>query len=404
MKIDKMILVLAIGFFLFVMSLTSPAGQQEPSYAGKSLGHWVKELKKGDEQRANEAIRALAAIGAPAVPELAPLLKDKSYSIRTRGVAALFQIGPAAKEAIPLLIRMLGDPNSGEPKYEGGAVTMTLGEPEAKALRLLVITTLYHISEVAMPALVAALTDNDQLVRLGALQALELDSTTPEEATAGLLAVLKDEHPGVRGSAGRLLARRGREIVPSLVVLIESSDANGKKGAIGALGELGPAAADAVSTLQVALRDGDEGVREAAAESLGKAGPLAPPVVESLVVALSDNSEKVQLAAAIAVAKYQVKEAIPVLLKTVQYDTTETEGILKDLDSQVGDLLSRTVEESTAKDATRAANALGEMGAAAREVVPALIQAKQHRSPEVRQAATEALAKIEAAIDKETRP
>ena len=245
------------------------AGRPESSHAGKPLSHWIKELKKGDAARANEAIRALAAVGAPAVPDIMRLLADKKYSVRTRAAGALFQLGPAASGAAPSLIAMLGDPSSGEPRYQGGGLTLTQGEPEAKALRVLVITTLARLGDGAAPALVVAVKHSDQLVRLGAVQALEIAGSAPEHATEALLDALKDEHPELRASAGRVLARKGPSIVAPLVALLAGGDVNGRRGAMVALGELGAAASEAVPALLAALRDRDQNVRMAAPNRWG---------------------------------------------------------------------------------------------------------------------------------------
>ena len=142
--------------------------------------------------------------------------------------------------------------------------------------------------------------------------------------------------------------------------------------------------------------------------------PLAPPGIAALTEGLSDESSGVQLAVACALAKHQVKDAIPVLLKTLRHDPTEGADMLRDLDAptglpgmpglQVGTFLGGLVEESAAKDAAKAAAALGEMGAAARDAIPALVEAKRHKRQEVQQAAAEALSRIEAASSEQRHP
>src|SRR5262249_29905417 len=72
----------------------------------------VSRLKDGKPNVRVRAAKALGEIGpaaAPAIPDLAELLRDEDVSVRLAAVTALGEIGPAAKEAVPILIEALQD-------------------------------------------------------------------------------------------------------------------------------------------------------------------------------------------------------------------------------------------------------------------------------------------------------
>jgi len=70
------------------------------------------------------------------------------------------------------------------------------------------------------------------------------------------------------------LARIGAEAVPSLVYQLAHSRAGVRQWAATMLGELGPAAKEAVPPLQEALKDADAAVRSAARQALEKVDPV----------------------------------------------------------------------------------------------------------------------------------
>jgi HEAT repeat protein len=60
-------------------------------------------------------------------------------------------------------------------------------------------------------------------------------------------------------------------------------------GAARALGEVGPAAKEAVPALIAALKGMDDGVRESAASALGRIGPAAREAIPALEAAARDG-------------------------------------------------------------------------------------------------------------------
>ena len=106
----------------------------EATYDGKTIGHWVAQLKDRDSGARSAAAAALGRIGPAAkgaVPGLTAALKDRHAQVRYDAAAALGQIGPAAKGAVPALIDCLKE----EDERSRRAAAWALGHigPEARA-------------------------------------------------------------------------------------------------------------------------------------------------------------------------------------------------------------------------------------------------------------------------------
>jgi len=101
--------------------------------------------------------------------------------------------------------------------------------------------------------------------------------------------------------------------VPGLLVSLKSDQAGVRAGAARTLGEIGPAARDAVPDLTAALRDDNLEVRQNAATSLGHIGPAAQPAAAELSAALKDSQWQVRRAAAYALGRLGTRDVEPAL-------------------------------------------------------------------------------------------
>ena len=101
--------------------------------------------------------------------------------------------------------------------------------------------------------------------------------------------------------------------VPGLLLTLKSEQAALRAGAARTLGEIGPAAKDAVPDLTAALRDGDRDVRQNAAQALGNIGPAAQPAAAELSAALKDGQWQVRRAAAYALGRLGTRDVEPAL-------------------------------------------------------------------------------------------
>ena len=259
---------------------------------------------------------------------------------------------------MPALIAALKDQNA---NVRGGAAE-ALGRirPEAKE---------------AVPALIVALKDQNENARSAAAEALgrigpEAKEAAPALIAAALIAALKDQYANVRSAAAEALGRIRPETddaVPALIAALKDQYTNVRSAAAEALGKMRLEAKEAAPVLIAALKDQNANVRSAAAEALGRIGPEADDAVPALIAALKDLYADVRRAAAEALGQMrpEAKEAAPALI-----------AALKDQDENVR---------------RAAAEALGRIGPEAKEAVPALIAALKDLYADVRSAAAEAL-------------
>jgi HEAT repeat protein len=110
--------------------------------------------------------------------------------------------------------------------------------------------------------------------------------------------------------------------VQELIVTLKSDKVAERAAAARILGEMGPAAKEAVPELQAALSDADKDVRRSAARSLGDIGPGSQPAVGALGKTLKDADAQVRQAAAYALGRIGDPSAKP-FLEAAKKDTNE---------------------------------------------------------------------------------
>lgn len=119
------------------------------------------------------------------------------------------------------------------------------------------------------------------------------------------------------------LAQEVPKDVRELLVSLKSDKVQERAAAARILGELGPAAKDAVPGLQEALLDADKDVRRAVARSLGDIGRAAKPAVPALGKALKDGDAAVRQSAAYALGRIGDPAAKP-FLEAAKKDSNES--------------------------------------------------------------------------------
>jgi HEAT repeat protein len=122
---------------LAVTLLGSPVAAQqksktkEPSFEGRPLSSWVKDLQAQAPQTRNAAAYAISGMGpdaASAVPALIEALDDLEPVVRFPVEVALREIGPAAKAALPKLKELLDDRNEDVAAMARKAIEAISGE------------------------------------------------------------------------------------------------------------------------------------------------------------------------------------------------------------------------------------------------------------------------------------
>ena len=216
-----------------------------------------------------KATEALGKLGSPAVGPLTKSLKNGNVDVRWMAAVALGDIGDP--EAIPALMAALDD----EDTYVRSRAALALGE----------------IGEAALAGLIAALRDGNDRVRWGA--ALALGEIGGSSAVEALVGALSDPDEGVRQRVAGALGDIGEPAVPSLIEALRSDEEVRRQGAIAAFGQIGR---PAVPSCILALRDGgDWRVRSGVARALGEIGERRG--ADALIRALEDEREEVREAA-----------------------------------------------------------------------------------------------------------
>jgi HEAT repeat protein len=229
-------LAAALGGYLGWRHYRQP---REPVHDGKTVAQWVEVLKGDDPGAGRQAALALAAMGEPGLGALLEARKDSDIRVHRRAVAGLVRVGAPA---VPGLLAALPS-----------------GRDRAQ-------TALVRIGEPAVPALVEAL--RDPALALSVIPVLGALGPGARAAVPDLIGVLQDRQSkaDLRIRAARALGAIGP--VPG------SEEGPGKPPE-----EPDPASA----ALAGALADSNEQLREAVAEALGEIGPAAQDAVPDLL-------------------------------------------------------------------------------------------------------------------------
>lgn len=348
------------------------------------------------------------AATVPVVSVVCELVTHPQESIRRRAVLVL---GNTVETdlAMTALIQAVSDPRQSVRK---NAITALIGLGDARAVDLFV----------------SALKDSRDWVRaemveaLGVLAAQIDDAALCTRAAGPLVAALKDSDPEVRSKAAEKLGELGvqlgdaalcAQVVESLIATLEDWYWAAREEAAQALGKLGDPRA--VEPLIAVLQDSNPGVRQSAAWALGELGAqlddaaLRAQMVDSLSNALVDWMRIVRQAAAEALGKLGDARAIEPLNAAlfgsdgwVRLRIVEALGKLgvrlddAALCAKAVELLIAIFKDPSVDVRREAVRALGELGMPAKDP---LIIAVKDRNKTVRGCAAAALGELGARLD-----
>ncbi len=308
-----------------------------------------------------------------AMPPLLRSLRDPDGDVRQAAVTALMFFGRAIDP--DCFVGLLKDSHAGV-RWAAGKAHEALGwQPSSDTQRVLraVATGQFSsaagVGSAAIEPLIAALRDAHCANRRAAVEALS--QIGDDRVLKPLMSALKDADSPVRVAAVEALGRlREPRALEALAQCLKDRDAQVRATVVTTLGKLGDVSV--AELLAGALEDTNWGVRKAAVEALGLL--RAGQVVDAMTRLLKDADHDVREATINALAHIADRRAItPVVLA------------LTDPQSSV---------RRAAAGALRALDPRWEQSAAARQAVPELTSARNHKEYWVRQAATETLAKI----------
>lgn len=315
--------VLGVGVSIFAGVQVNAWLNPPPMYDGQPVPRWVRELGDANYHTAHRAQTTVPDIGPVATPYLIklleqpesqfdtfrnsvarkfPWLKLKPYDFlraRSTAVQLLGQMAPGDPEAVPALVKALGDKD----------------ESLAVAAR----ESLSQAGEVAVMPLTEALKDNSPSVRFLAISTLADLGPNTSAAVPALLETLQDEVPELRSASIVALSRSGAEVktlLPAFVRAMSDKAVTVQLDAINAVASFQADAAPATDSLTHLLKNNEQWVRSSAAFALGQIGPQASEAIPTLKETLADASAHVRVTAATALWKITGKSdgLLPVFL------------------------------------------------------------------------------------------
>ena len=371
------------------------------------------------------ACLVLAEIGPAAkaaVPGLVKALADERPEVRIQALVALAEIGPEAKTASPAVAKALDD-SFMSVKYAAAFALGRIGDKAQAAaiekaaasedhfLQLVAIWAAAKVDpqnqakvQAAAKALVVGLLDEHENHRIAAARGL-LELNAPEIVNKELDAAAASLSEAQVDRAMDAFASLGSRVVPKAVDLLK--DAKRRERAMKVLGKIGPEAAPAVPALVSLLKDQDPKVRTEALFTLAAIGPKASAAIAPATALLADTDRDVMLTAGYYLDKMgpEAKAAAPELRKllssqdelvqiTAAHALLSVEPNNPDHAKVAVPVMTAALKHPLAFIRGEAAMTLGDLGKAAASALPALEAAVQDVDAGVRQAATEAVKKI----------
>lgn len=383
--------------------------------------------------------RHLGTLALEALSALVETLADPTPEVRQAAMHALEAIDPAwpeRNESLPAVSRLVAKLDDGSARCHAVEVLSRFGGR----------------AEQAVPALIQRLSHEHAGVRQAAATALGKIGSPAKSAIPVLVGLLADISNDVRNTTGESLplisdqwassvgTQRG---VPALIERLSDSNKEAREAAVHALSIIRPGAEDHIRLLTVMLWDSRPHAQIAAASVLAKIGAAAQVAVPALVANLVDPASSVRSAASDALAQIdhewadsaRLSEAVPKLISLLDHESSQircdvirllgqlrplTEvavllfAAMADPDAKVRQLAQQTlpnyhgirisradaekvvphlVKLTSVGDAQirlGALNALGAIGSAAKEGIPAVVSVLADRETCVRKAAWEA--------------
>ncbi len=324
-------------------------------------------MKGPDVPTRVKGLRLLAGFGTKAadlVPDVQELLGDDDHNIRAAAAETLARIGAGNARVLPAITKLLAD----RQWQVRRAAAMALAETGPAAAK-------------SLPALWKASEDTNGDVHRAVLIAVWRVGGDAKPLVRYYVRLLKAR--GAASSSGyHLTCALGNmgpaatDAVPHLLPLLQCPDLWHRLNAVRVLGQIGPGAAKAVPALLVLLRDPKLGPRHYAGISvaLGNIGKAAEPGLPDLIRLVGGRDTAAALAAVEALGKIAITR----------------DDVIAALES--------ALKSDSPRMAAAGCTALGRLGAGARSALPAIGKLKEHRDAKVRAAAAEAVKTIETAV------
>jgi|CXWL01.1.fsa_nt_gi HEAT repeat protein len=218
-----------------------------------------------------------------------PKFHDPDAQIRGYAASTIGAIGPVAKPAVSIVVRLLSDED------------IAVRERATRALGSIGLPI-----DVVMGGLLQALHDPEWTVRYAAVTQFSFNGFSSQESLAALRDLTQDSNQTVAGLAQSAVATAERLIQASVYSLMLSQGMN-RTYTLHQLAKLGPRAADAVSGIATVLTAEKPLERYLAASALEEIGPTAKESAPALQRALHDTDPIVREAVLAALQSIENK-------------------------------------------------------------------------------------------------
>lgn len=428
------LLVIGMAFQLSVPTSCvgqAPADTPDPAAENqtKSVPDLIQQLLEEDTELQIEAARRLRRLG-PQAKEALPALRERLLSdeaaVRVAVMRTIAAMGDEAKNAIPAIADLLADRapiDQGEVWIVaaetlgsiGGEATleavMPLLVPSDEDVRYraacLVLYTMGEEAAPALPTLVEILEAQEE--PLGPpLYSVEGMGVAGAEAVPALIPLLDHENFHYQYFVCKVLGAIGepaKPAVPKLIDRLKNGLPSVRRHAATALGNIGPASGEgAVAALTAALSDPLAPVRQDAAKALGQFGSSARSAAPALKEAVEDPGFPARVDAAASLWKIDPSHqdlVVKTLFEELEGDneawTAARElGLLAEEAKIVARILGM-LDSATPEMKEQIVEMVGWLGTAGRPALDSLraIRADESAEPDLREAAREAIERIE---------
>ena len=351
-------IVVLMAFGLSAASAHAQMGAAAPTYADQPLDYWqdllAQHVGKDSDADKQQCRRAAQALG---------------------------RFGPAAKDAVPLLVQALQSPSTEVREFAVDALGRIGSEPQTVVPAI--------VAEADLPP---EHINYKPLASFRRLAARALGRFGPEAAAAVPLLekALQNEEPRYRVQAALALWRISQhpQAIPTLRAALKRNESETAFEAVLALAEIGAGAKAAAPDLIEALNHPDPDVRRAAASALV---PLGADQLEPVAQRLSDGGFQSPAAAAYVVGQL-LDELRPRVFYHPLMDAQQLAAATRPVVRLAAPALVRLLAHPDAEVRQTARRSLAQMGLLA---APFLLQSLQSDQETVRPVAIEALMQLE---------
>jgi len=320
----------------------------------------ISELGSGDKVKRREAARSLALLGTDAkaaIPALVKGLDDDEEQVFFWSATALANIGPAAYEATPELIKRL---ERSRRRYKD-------------QVHVRIVHALTQIGPQAVPQLTEALGSEDNSVRLGAARVLGNLGSASHEAAPRLLGLLADDSDSVRDAAGSALGQIGNTAHPQIMQGLSADNATVRAAAANSVHWIPATSRPAMHLAKRLANEPDKDTRIAGLKALNRIGFDGERMLPLLLLALNSEEPGLRQEASSGILSLRPDgtAAVPYLIKRLSAEDPAKREQAIDLLGRMGDdasaaapKLIAALDQAEEGEKKLIQNALVEMGPA----------------------------------------